>query len=41
MMGPGFGEAAAAAMLGKFFKIVILPFGGLCIGVGLLIGWQK
>ena len=39
MMGPGFGEAAAAYMMWRFFKLVILPFGAICIGIGLFIGW--
>ena len=39
MGGPRFGEAAAAAMMWKFFKFVVIPFGGICIGIGLAVGW--
>ena len=39
MMGPGFGEAVAAAMMWRFFKFVVAPFGLLCLAAGLLIGW--
>jgi hypothetical protein len=38
-MGPGFGDAVGALMLGRLIKFVVLPVAAACIGVGLLIGW--
>lgn len=39
MMGPGFGSAAGALLMGQFIKFVVLPIAALCVGIGLLIGW--
>lgn len=38
-MGPGFGNAVGALVLGRLIKFVVLPLILLCVGIGLFIGW--
>jgi hypothetical protein len=39
MIGPGFAQAAVAAMFGKFLLFFVLPVAAIVLGIGVFIGW--